>query len=73
MLLRERRSAVLAVELFGAQTPDEPLVEREPSTRLRQHVLSWALAQELHMTRLQIVDATLDLHLTCRHLKEEKC
>ena len=63
---------MLAVELFGAQTPDEPLVEGSLAPDFVQHVLSWALAQELHMTRLQIVDATLDLHLTCRHLKEEK-
>ena len=42
---------------------------RQSSTRFHQGGLSWALPQELHMPGLQVVDATLDLNLTCSNLQ----
>ena len=41
---------------------------RQSGSRFHQGGLSWALTQELHMTGLQVVDATLDLNLTCSNL-----
>ena len=38
---------------------------RKCGTGFHQASLGWAPSQELHFTGLQIIDATLDLHLTC--------
>ena len=41
---------------------------REVSLLFQQAGFRWAGAQEVHMTRLQVVDAALDFHLTGFHL-----
>ena len=43
----------------------------QSGSRFHQGGLSWALTQELHMTGLQVVDATLDLNLPCSNLRAE--